>query len=196
MAVTLLGREQREQREHKRIFPIKREKDKRYFPRWEVTKRVEYIEEGRAAFQSYTRDLCLDGASILVFGDPPERHRVQLRIFLEEEENFETQGRIAWSKREPTHKLFGIIFEDLSNKAQELIMRHAFELREEHLLTYRFINEFNAKRRLFSPEIFSSASGAIPSAAASAGWAAERRAFPRYILRERAVFGYEKRGQR
>jgi len=130
MITTLLEREQ------VRTTQVTRKYDKRYFPRWEVNKRVEYNEEGWIAFRSYTKDLSLAGSSVLVFGNPPARHRVQLRIHLVEKENFEAQGRIAWVRLEPTHALLGIVFENLRRKAQELITRYAFEVRKDHLLIY------------------------------------------------------------
>lgn len=115
-------------------------KDKRYFPRWEVKKRVEYSEGGWIAIRSYTKDLSLDGASIFVFGNPPERRFVQLKIHLADEDVFEARGRVAWAETEPTHKLFGIVFERLSKKAQKSIMRHAFELKADRSL---FNSRFN-----------------------------------------------------
>lgn len=119
------------EREPGLIIPGTREFDKRYFPRWEVNKRVEFESRGGAVLRSYTRDLSLDGASIFVFGDPPEQHRIQLRIYLAEKEGFEARGRVLWVKLEPTHTLFGLAFENLRKKAQELITRHAFEVRKD-----------------------------------------------------------------
>ncbi len=126
MNATLLEREQ------KKISPVAREYDKRYFPRWEVIKRVEYSEGGGAVFRSYTKDLSLEGASIFVFGNFPAQHHVQLKIQLTDKANFEAQGRIAWSKLEPTHKLLGIVFENLSKKAQQSMLFHAFEIRKDN----------------------------------------------------------------
>lgn len=119
------------ERKRIRIPVITNGYDKRYFPRWEVNKRVEYIEEGRAAFQSYTKDLTLGGISVIVFGKIPAVNRVQLRIHLAEKENFEASGRIVWSKLEPADQLLGIVFENISRKAQKLIMRHAFVINNE-----------------------------------------------------------------
>lgn len=159
------------EREQTKTAPVTRVYDKRYFPRWEVNKRVEYHEEGGAAFRSYTRDLSLDGTSIFVLGHPPARQRVQIRIHLADQENLEAQGRVAWAKLEPTHQVFGIVFENLSNKAQELIMRHAFEIREDPLLIYGLIKNFNSKKMPLFPEVPSSAANDTPSAAArAAGW--------------------------
>ncbi len=118
------------EREQKKISQVTKEYDKRYFPRWEVNKRVEYREEGKTcAFRSYTKDFSLCGASIFVFDNPPLWQRIKLRIYLADKKNFEAHGRVVWSKRESTHKLSGIIFENLSKKAQELIMSHAFALK-------------------------------------------------------------------
>ncbi len=103
--------------------------DKRYFPRWEVNKRVECYGKDRGPLvQSFTKDLSLDGASIIVLGHPRVQHQVQLKIYLSNKENFKTRGRVAWAKSEPTHEVLGIVFEHLSKKAFELMMRHAFEL--------------------------------------------------------------------
>ncbi|GEM_PF-6763591 len=138
------------EREQKKTAPVTREYDKRYFPRWETNKRVEYHNGGGVAFLSYTKDLSLDGASVFVFGDLPSWHRVQLRIHLAGKDSFDARGRVAWSKPEETHKLLGITFEDLNPKAQELITRHAFEIREDHLLAYRLNNNLIFKGRLSS----------------------------------------------
>lgn len=126
------------EKEQNKIAQNTREYDKRYFPRWEVNKRVEYREEGAGtASRSYTKDLSLDGVSIYIFGNPPTQQRLQLRIHLADKDNFEAQGRVAWSKVEPTYKLFGVVFENLIPKAQDLIMRHAFELSEDQLFIYK-----------------------------------------------------------
>ncbi len=106
--------------------------EKRYFPRWSVNKRVELGEENGVHFRSHTRDLSLDGVSVFVFSNSPVRNRVQLKIHFANQESFDVVGRIVWSKSEPTHILLGIAFENLSKNAQELIMRRAFELTEEH----------------------------------------------------------------
>jgi hypothetical protein len=153
MAVAKLEREQ------KKINPATRRRDKRYFPRWEVNKRVEYIEDG-GDFRSYTKDLSLDGTSIFIFGDPPARQSVRLKIHLTEEDNFEARCRVAWSKLGPAQKLFGVVFENLSKKAQELIMRYAFEPQEEELFLYRLIKSVNSKKE-FLPENPSSPLGAV-----------------------------------
>lgn len=157
------------EREQTKTAPVPRIYDKRYFPRWEVNKRVEYHEEGGVAFRSYTRDLSLDGTSIFVLGHPPARQRVQIRIHLADQENLEAQGRVAWTNLEPTHQVFGIVFENLSNNAHELIMRHAFEIREDPLLIYGLIKNFNSKKMPLFPEVPSSSSNGAPSAAASTG---------------------------
>ena len=102
--------------------------DKRYFPRWEVNKSVDYSENGEAAIWSYTKDLTLDGTSIIVPGDPPVRHYVQLIIHLSSTDHFKARGRVVWRKSEPTRTLIGIIFINLSPKAHALITRCAFEL--------------------------------------------------------------------
>ncbi|GEM_PF-3918843 len=149
------------EREEDETAQAAREYDKRYFPRWEANKRVEYHEEQGAAFRAYTKDLSPDGASIFVLGDPPARHHVKLRIHLDDKEHFEARGRLVWSKPGTTHKLFGIAFGDLGQRTQELIMRHAFEPRKDLLLQ----------------EIPSSASSATFSAAASADEVATRRVF-------------------
>ena len=148
MTTTLLEKEQTKEP------VVKKQYDKRYFPRWDVNKRVEYIEEGRGVFRSYTKDLTLGGTSIIVFGNPPARHYVKLRIHLADKENFEAHGRITWRKLEPTQTLIGIVFENLSQKAQELIMEYAFELTEDHLLVYRLIKSVIKTGHISSKESF------------------------------------------
>jgi len=120
------------EKEQKKTAQETRKSDHRYFPRWEVNKRVKYYRKDRGGddFMSYTKDLSLEGASIFVVGHPPIRHQVRLEIHLTDKKSFQAQGRVVWSKVETNHELFGIVFENLSQKAQELIMQHAFELRE------------------------------------------------------------------
>lgn len=171
------------EKEQKNSDQLLKEPNKRYFPRWEVNKRVEFSGTGGAAFQSLTKDLSLDGALILVLGNPPPQNRIKLIIHLTNKDNFEVQGRIVWSKTEPTHKLFGVVFENLSKKANKLLMRHAFEPSEDQLLTYGLFNYlvlkgcFSSKRTLRLP-------GVTSLAAVRANGVAERRAAPRYLLSE------------
>src|SRR6185503_5486657 len=114
---------------------FKSRNDKRHFPRWEVNKRVEYGQAERGAFRSYTKDLSLAGASILVFDHLPSlRDHVRIKIHLGQKEYVEARGRIVWTRLEAAHKLFGICFEALSRKAAQLITRHAYDLEEDHLL--------------------------------------------------------------
>jgi len=107
--------------------------DKRYFPRWEVNRRGEFQEEKGISFLSFTKDLSMEGASIIALGNPGICNPIRIRIHLEDKASFEAQGRIVWSKSEPTHKLFGIVFDKLSKKASQLIMHHAFELGNDHV---------------------------------------------------------------
>jgi len=112
-------------------------KGKRYFPRWEMKKRVEYSEKRWAAVHFYTGDLSLDGSSIFVFRNPPERCLVQLKIHLADKDIFEARGRVAWRETEPTDKLFGMFFEKLNKEARKLIIHHAFEPGTDRLLFSR-----------------------------------------------------------
>lgn len=107
--------------------------DERYLPRWEVYRRVDYFEEGKVSFRAYTIDLSLEGAAIFAFGNPSEKCFVQLRIHLTDRASFQILGRVAWSRSEANHKLMGIVFEKLGERERELIMRHAFELRNDPL---------------------------------------------------------------
>jgi hypothetical protein len=116
------------EREQTKTSAIAKGNDSRYFPRWEVNKCFECIEEGIPAFRSYTKDLTLGGTSVIVFDNNPAGNRVKLRIYLSDKEDFEADGRVVWRKLEPTHQLLGIVFESLSRKAQELFLRHAFGL--------------------------------------------------------------------
>ena len=115
-------------REQPKLAPSLINYDKRYFPRWKVNKRVEYEKE-RMTFRSYTKDLSLDGASIVVFSNTSLSHLVQLKIHLTDKDILEIQGRVIWNKPESAFQLFGITFQKPSEKAQALMLTHAFELK-------------------------------------------------------------------
>jgi len=122
MSLNTMEREQRE------IFQIS-STDKRYWPRWTVNKHVEYIEKGKTKFLSFAMDLSMDGASVIIFGNPVVRNSITLRIYMENKVNVEARGRVIWNKIKPTHTLFGINFDRLSEEAQKQITYHAFELK-------------------------------------------------------------------
>ncbi len=122
------------EKEQKKTAQVTSENKTRNSLRLEVTKRVEYSVEGNVVSRSYTKNLSLAGASIFAFSDLPAGQHIKLRFHLSDEVNFEAQGHVVWRKLAPTHKLFGIVFEDLSRKAQESIIRQAFDLRLDHLL--------------------------------------------------------------
>ena len=131
---------------------FKSKEEKRHFPRWEVSKRIEYGERERGPLRSYTKDISLTGASIFVVGQlPSARDHVRLKIHLTDDEHVEVQGRIVWTRLEAAHKLFGICFEPLSRKVQQLITRLAFDLGEDHLLMNALTQNLILKT-YFSPE--------------------------------------------
>lgn len=116
---------EREPREMARITPM----DRRYFPRWKVNKYVEYIDQGRRKFLAFTRDLSMDGASIVVLGSCVTQNSMTLRIHLNDKESVEVHGRAVWKKIEQASALLGITFDRLSEKTKEQITYHAFELK-------------------------------------------------------------------
>jgi c-di-GMP-binding flagellar brake protein YcgR len=120
------------ERERREIVQISAA-DKRYWPRWQVNKHVEYMDQGKEKSLSFTRDLSMDGASIVILGIPVVRESIVLRIHLGNKVNVETQARVVWNKIEQARTLLGIHFDRLSEKAQEQITYHAFELNNRPL---------------------------------------------------------------
>lgn len=113
--------------------------DKRYLPRWEVKNRIYYKLENEDKFQEgLSKDLSCSGACLLTKKSLPKNQKVKLTICLENEQKVEVNGEVLWNKAFEGDNLVGIAFYNTSQKAQELILKHAFELKKTDVIKHWF----------------------------------------------------------
>jgi len=114
-------------------------RDKRYLPRWEVSNRILYQVQGDGQRkESLSHDLSCAGASILTEESITPNEKLQLTIYLDREVSVRVDGRVCWSVPVAKKHLIGINFEQTSRKAQDLILKYAFELDRAKLVRHWF----------------------------------------------------------
>ena len=112
-------------------------REKRYFPRWPVNRRVEYrVGDEAVLYRSFTKDLTLCGASFFIHTPMPHHQPVRVKVYISQNDHFELDGQVVWSKISPYTKVVGIIFKEVNQNVQELILSHAFELKEDELFVH------------------------------------------------------------
>jgi len=101
--------------------------DKRYFHRWEVENRVLYRLDNETKFhEGLTNDLSCAGACISVDQSFQTNQKVQLKIYFNDDINVDLEGNVIWNKQRGKRNQIGVFFSTISNKAQDLILKHAY----------------------------------------------------------------------
>ena len=115
--------------------------DHRYIPRWKVSNRILYlVSNDKEIHECHSKDLSCAGACI----KPQEaeklspKQKVKLTIYLSENVSVNVEGEVVWKKTAGPENLVGILFANTSQKTQELILKHAFEIKKEELIQHWF----------------------------------------------------------
>jgi len=117
------------------------EDDRRYFPRWEVNNKVICkLTNQQTEIECSSHDINCAGASIYTDQEVSPDQKVKLVIRLDEDVSVQVTGKVCWKKVEDNQHLIGIDFEETSRKAQDLILKYAFELDKEKLRKHWFSN--------------------------------------------------------
>ena len=113
--------------------------DVRYFPRWPVNNRVTYQRlYDKKKYEGQTRDLSCAGACISVYENFEEQENIDLTIHLSDWESISLKGKVVWTHRRGLETKVGIDFIDVDQTAQEVILKHAFDLNRDVLQKYWF----------------------------------------------------------
>ena len=113
--------------------------EKRYLPRWAVANRLLYqLENDNKMHESSSRDISCTGASFTSAQELPLNKKIKMKIYLSEDNTIDVQGEIIWSKSLEAQHLIGVIFSNTSQKVQDLILKHAFEIKKEDVIKYWF----------------------------------------------------------
>ncbi|MBF0521812.1 MAG: PilZ domain-containing protein [Candidatus Omnitrophica bacterium] len=103
--------------------------DQRYIPRWEVRNRVlYYLDDEKVPHEGQTKDLSCAGACLCLNQVPASAQRVNMEIFLSEKKVAKLEGQIRWVKRTKDETQVGVSFSNVTIKAQDLILEHAFAI--------------------------------------------------------------------
>ena len=116
--------------------------ERRYLPRWIVTNRILYRKEDQPHFQECSsKDLSGDGACLSCPETLPFSGKLTLVVYLSEEIAVQVKASVLWNKPsfDPKNQnLYGVRFEELSNKVQEMILQYAFECKKDVLTKHWF----------------------------------------------------------
>ena len=102
--------------------------DLRYLSRSENSNKAFYrSEDGHLIVATRLKNLNINGACLFVNDDVQVGQKLMLKIFLDEDHNFEVAGTVIWRIRDGTKKCAGLAFDQLDDEAQEMIVDCAFE---------------------------------------------------------------------
>ena len=102
--------------------------DARYFPRWEVASKVTYKHENGDNFHNcVSRDISGVGVCLRTYEKIRANEKLLMTIELADGVTVQTQGRAVWERNDGKDFLVGVRFEEISDKAQDLIFNCAFE---------------------------------------------------------------------
>lgn len=115
------------------------ESDKRYFPRWSVVNRVLYQKQGhQEALTGNTKDLSCSGACIVINEELPLNEKLKLIIYLSGDSCIKVDGKITWITVNNGQKHIGITFNEMSQKDQEVLLEHAYEINRDKWTNHWF----------------------------------------------------------
>ena len=114
--------------------------DQRYLPRWAVSNRVLYqLENDEKTHESNSRDISCTGACFTTPVNLPLNKKVKMKIYLSDDTSVKVEGQVIWNKSvNGGENLVGVTFYNTSQTVQELILKHAFEIRKEDMIKYWF----------------------------------------------------------
>ena len=102
--------------------------DRRFFPRWELDQKAYYrLKNHNVIYRTQVKNLTLNGACLYLDCGIHPLQRVAIKIYLPDQESFETEGTLIWKRTLPEGLCYGgIFFDRLTAASQSLIMKHAF----------------------------------------------------------------------
>ena len=111
--------------------------EKRYLPRWDVENRVRYkLKHESSDREGLTKDLSSTGICLKINDKMSVEQKVKLVVYLTEEKSLNVQGEVVWTRQVGTKTHVGINFSEIDEDAQELILKHAFEIEREKVLKH------------------------------------------------------------
>ena len=101
--------------------------DQRYLPRWQTEKRAYYRNnETNLIIKTQVKDLSFTGACLYTYPDVNTNQNIELIIYLAPKISFLTRGTVVWKRSLKDVCHVGVMFDPLSSKNQELILKYAF----------------------------------------------------------------------
>ena len=104
--------------------------EQRYLPRWELSNQAYYhFCNSDQIFKTLTKNINLAGACLYVAPHIPLNTKLELKIYLSPEKNFEAKGTVIWKSTLADDCCYaGIYFDPLPEQTRELILEHAFKI--------------------------------------------------------------------
>ena len=121
--------------------------ENRYFPRWDVEDKIEYfLDSTTHAYHGLTKNLSCNGACLWLSDDLYINEKISLRIHLSEDDIARVHSRVSWVVKMPDgSNVAGVKFYDVTTRAQELILKHAFTVKKDQFIQNFFSGWNNTK---------------------------------------------------
>ncbi len=113
--------------------------DRRYLPRWEVENRIMYRKKDDVFYhEALTKDFNCSGLCLNTKEDIALNQEVTLTLYLAEDVTVHLKGIVSWQKHTEHGYLAGVQFDNISKKAQDLLLEYAFQSRQQELKKHWF----------------------------------------------------------
>lgn len=113
--------------------------DNRYLPRWKVNNKIDFlIDTDVGPGECTSHDLSSVGICLQTKEFLPLDHHVKLVVHLTGETSFPVDGRVVWSRPCEAGYQSGVVFENIAQHDQDLILQYAFEVRHDDLVKHWF----------------------------------------------------------
>jgi len=109
--------------------------ERRYLPRWEAQGKLFYRKEkDEVPAQACSKDINASGMCFNTNDDISLDQKLDLVVYLAEDiEPIDAVGRVVWQSKSEKGNLFGVRFERISKKSQDLVFNYAFEYKRDQL---------------------------------------------------------------
>jgi len=119
--------------------------DYRYFPRWDTLNRVLFrIKDTKSTLEAQTKNISCSGTCLDLKSDVSISNVISLKIYLTDETAVSLEGRVVWNRLVEQNHRVGVMFQNTSDRAQKLILEHAFEYKKVDVVSHWYKGWYGA----------------------------------------------------
>lgn len=132
----MLDKEQNDFSSPQSVSTPAKDSERRYLPRWQVDNKISYkLEEQPQPYECHSRDINSSGVCIRTTQNIPLQQKLDLTVYLAKDiDPVEVRGSVVWKAQRESENWFGVKFDRVSEKTNDLIFKYAFEHKREEVM--------------------------------------------------------------